>query len=216
MFHRGPRVTLGQSQTRQPHNSNLISRRQRSLSFWAVFWNPMTWALATLVGMTMFGHQGGLFHETRDQHSLLLRNLSTNQEDSVWHWQPHVAEMVAKRDCRYPMQFVYNFETGIGRRIKVQEGTLIEDKPMTNRERRLPSVSNQDDDNTPSDGCQFINPKHNKQSPNCVTLHEIDTAESSVTFINCGGSRCAFYLPDSEANGNPNNADQRVVFKTQK
>jgi hypothetical protein len=205
MFHRGgPHVTLDQK--RQCRNSNLVTRQRRP----SYIWNPMTWALSALVGMKMFGFHGSVFQDMNEAHALLLRKPSTDHE---WQWEN---EMVAKTDRRYPMQFVYNFETGFGRRIKVQEGTLIEDKPMTNRERRLPSVSNQDDDNTPSDGCQFINPKHNKQSPSCVTLHEIDTAESSVTFINCGGSRCAFYFPDSEVNGNPNDSERRLVFKTLK
>lgn len=65
------------------------------------------------------------------------------------------------------------------------------------------------------DGCHFINPRHDLHFPTCTKLHELDFAQPEVTFINCGGARCAFYFPDANPQ-QQSSSPERIVVKSQK
>ena len=57
------------------------------------------------------------------------------------------------------------------------------------------------------DGCHFVNPQHNRTFPSCSLTHELDMRQ--MTFIDCGGTRCAFHLQDNDPS-----SSIRVVIKT--
>ncbi|CAB9514731.1 Inherit from COG: Guanylate Cyclase [Seminavis robusta] len=106
----------------------------------------------------------------------------------------------------HPIQFQYDFKTNTGHHIRLFQNELAAE-PST----EIYRASRGDDDDVEDQKdavCEAINPNYRQLYQNCGILHEIDPIDG--TFINCGGARCAFYLPDKTA------TSQRVVLKTQK
>ena len=140
-----------------------------------------------------------------------------------------------------PLQLQYKIEDNSVRRIDLQMLPEILEDPHKKRNDVVDFQSapdyksnnnksnNNDDDNSDEDGddddgydddCHVVNRQHKRVFPTCTRVHEID--ETNLSFINCGGSRCAFYFNDdydfgSADDGSSQHHDRRrVVLKLQK
>lgn len=106
----------------------------------------------------------------------------------------------------HPQQVRYESESGLVESVREAELPVV---PRT-RAKRVSQLLQWDktdpNDDYGEDGCEFMNPNYSQLYLSCPPMHEIDMKQMS--FINCGGTRCAFHLPDSDPSRN-----ERVVLK---
>ena len=136
-----------------------------------------------------------------------------DEETFIQQHDKHQVEAEATEAKLRPLQLRYDTQENTVNPIK--ELPLILEVPETNvgtsssNKINIDNETDNDDDGY-GDECHVVNRQHKRVFPTCTRAHEIDGTKMS--FINCGGSRCAFHFRDFDVQ----NPERQIVLKLQK